>query len=206
MLQVEGRKMSKSLGNFFTVRDLLDKGIPGEVIRFVFLQTHYSKPMDWTEEKARQARETLAGWYNLTDGERPDHSMDWWFAEELAEDLNTSGAIAKLHQLARGGTAGQLKAGMLLLGFPRAEDLEWFRTELVTLSGTASTGNTPLFMNEIVPFLERWQQLRMDKRYDEADDLKRALELTGLRIVNSKHGPTAQVPYGFNPAKLEALK
>ena len=51
MLQVEGKKMSKSLGNFFTVRDLLDQGVPGEVIRFVFLSTHYRKPMDWTEKK-----------------------------------------------------------------------------------------------------------------------------------------------------------
>ncbi|MGA1180027.1 MAG: cysteine--tRNA ligase, partial [Marivivens sp.] len=48
MLQVEGKKMSKSLGNFFTVRDLLDQGVPGEVIRFVMLGTHYGKPMDWT--------------------------------------------------------------------------------------------------------------------------------------------------------------
>ena len=47
--------MSKSLGNFFTVRDLIDKGIPGEVIRFVFLSTHYRKPMDWTLDKANQA-------------------------------------------------------------------------------------------------------------------------------------------------------
>lgn len=49
MLQVEGKKMSKSLGNFFTVRDLLEQGVPGEVIRFVLLSTHYRKPMDWTE-------------------------------------------------------------------------------------------------------------------------------------------------------------
>ena len=62
MLLVEGRKMSKSLGNFFTVRDLLDRGVPGEVIRFVFLSTHYSKPMDWTEEKAREAEATLRKW------------------------------------------------------------------------------------------------------------------------------------------------
>ena len=61
MLQVEGRKMSKSLGNFFTVHDLLTgnnpEGVkyPGEVIRFVFLSTHYRKPMDWTAEKAREA-------------------------------------------------------------------------------------------------------------------------------------------------------
>ncbi|MFT7059211.1 MAG: cysteinyl-tRNA synthetase, partial [Pseudorhodobacter sp.] len=58
MLQVEGKKMSKSLGNFFTVRDLLDQGIPGEVIRFVFLGSHYRKTMDWTAEKAAQAEAT----------------------------------------------------------------------------------------------------------------------------------------------------
>ena len=60
MLQVEGKKMSKSLGNFFTVRDLLDQGTPGEVIRFVFLSTHYRKPMDWTAEKAREAGGDIA--------------------------------------------------------------------------------------------------------------------------------------------------
>ena len=59
MLLVEGKKMSKSLGNFFTVRDLLDQGVPGEVIRFVFLQTQYGKPMDWTEEKRQAAEVTL---------------------------------------------------------------------------------------------------------------------------------------------------
>ncbi len=55
MLQVDGRKMSKSLGNFFTVRDLLDQGIPGEVIRFVILSTHYRKPMDWTDGEGARA-------------------------------------------------------------------------------------------------------------------------------------------------------
>ena len=63
MLQVEGKKMSKSLGNFFTVRDLLDQGVPGEVIRFVLLSTHYRKPMDWTEKKREEAEATLRKWY-----------------------------------------------------------------------------------------------------------------------------------------------
>ena len=51
--------MSKSLGNFFTVRDLLDQGIPGEVIRFVLLSTHYRQPMDWTEQKVAEKRRAL---------------------------------------------------------------------------------------------------------------------------------------------------
>ena len=66
MLQVEGKKMSKSLGNFFTVRDLLDQGVPGEVIRMVFLMTHYRKPMDWTAERVREAEATLRKWRALT--------------------------------------------------------------------------------------------------------------------------------------------
>ena len=64
MLQVEGKKMSKSLGNFFSVRDLLDQGVPGPVIRFVMLSTHYRKPMDWTEKKRREAADTLDYWSN----------------------------------------------------------------------------------------------------------------------------------------------
>ncbi|MDA3857616.1 MAG: cysteine--tRNA ligase, partial [Roseovarius sp.] len=64
MLQVEGKKMSKSLGNFFTVHDLLEQGVPGEVIRFVFLSTHYRKPMDWTAEKAEQAQVLIGKWYD----------------------------------------------------------------------------------------------------------------------------------------------
>jgi cysteinyl-tRNA synthetase len=71
MLQVEGRKMSKSLGNFFTVRDLLDQGYEGEVIRFVFLSTHYRKPMDWTDEKARETGKTLAKWRGRFGGREP---------------------------------------------------------------------------------------------------------------------------------------
>ncbi len=75
-LNVEGEKMSKSLGNFFTVRDLLDKGIPGEVIRFVLLSTHYRQPMDFSEAKVHEARRTLKKWRDVaglagTSGRNP---------------------------------------------------------------------------------------------------------------------------------------
>ncbi|WP_210877224.1 cysteine--tRNA ligase [Roseovarius autotrophicus] len=99
MLQVEGKKMSKSLGNFFTVRDLLDQGVPGEVIRFVFLSTHYRKSMDWTAEKAREAEKTLRKWRCMFDSVRPGkpHSR---LLKALSDDMNTSLAIAELHALA----------------------------------------------------------------------------------------------------------
>ena len=108
MLQVEGKKMSKSLGNFFTVRDLLDQGVPGEVIRFVMLGTHYSKPMDWTQEKAEQAAVTLRRWHEIgrgIAGSEPHYAV----ARALAEDLNTHLAISELHTLARViGNEGEL--------------------------------------------------------------------------------------------------
>src|SRR5690606_39482392 len=70
-LQVEGEKMSKSLGNFFTVTDLLDRGIPGEVIRFVLLSTHYRQPLDWTEAKVEEATRTLRKWWGLVEDAAP---------------------------------------------------------------------------------------------------------------------------------------
>jgi len=115
MLQVEGKKMSKSLGNFFTVRDLLDQGVPGEVIRFVFLSTHYRKPMDWTEKKAREAEATLRKWRALTDdvdaGTVPEAVL-----QAVADDVNTAGAIAEMHKLASAGDGAGLKAAGQLAG------------------------------------------------------------------------------------------
>ncbi len=205
MLQVEGKKMSKSLGNFFTVRDLLEQGIPGEVIRLVFLGTHYGKPMDWTAEKAREARATLEGWYNLTENVVADAAVDFEVVDLLSDDLNTAGAISRLHQLAKEGTAGKLKASMRLLGFPDAEKVDWWRTELVTLVGTFATGNQSLHLEKIGPFLQKWQDYRLAKDYASADLLKSQLEATGLKIINSKSGPTAVVPNGFDAARLEGL-
>ena len=116
MLQVEGKKMSKSLGNFFTVHDLLEQGVPGEVIRFVFLQTHYRKPMDWTEKKAREAEATLRKWRALTAGIEPAASAAPAVVAALSDDLNTAGALAELYRLAADGDAAGLLASAQLLG------------------------------------------------------------------------------------------
>ena len=111
MVQVEGKKMSKSLGNFFSVRDLLDQGWPGEVIRFVMLSTHYRKPMDWTEEKAREAQKTLWKWRELSEGTVPGQpSMQ--IQEALADDLNTHAALSELYRLANNLMAEESGADM----------------------------------------------------------------------------------------------
>ncbi|NCW05110.1 MAG: cysteine--tRNA ligase [Rhodobacteraceae bacterium] len=109
MLQVEGKKMSKSLGNFFTVRDLLDQGYAGEVIRFVFLSTHYGKPMDWTDAKAKEAEKTLRKWRGLV-AEHPAGALPQSILDTLGDDLNTAGVIAELHKLANAGDVAGAEA------------------------------------------------------------------------------------------------
>ncbi len=125
MLQVDGRKMSKSLGNFFTVRDLLDQGIPGDVIRFVLLSTHYRKPMDWTAEKRAEAERRLSRWYRKTDGVTAGEAVPASVVAALADDLNTHLALTEMDRMG----AKPLKAAMRLMGFPDAEAVDWFRAE-----------------------------------------------------------------------------
>ena len=200
MLQVEGRKMSKSLGNFFTVRDLLDKGVPGEVIRFVYLSTHYSKPMDWTAEKAAQAKATLRAWYSLTDGVDSSAEVPDYMVETLANDLNTAGFISQVHELAKAGRADLVKAAMQLVGFPDPELVEWFRGDPHIVSTWGG------YHAQIRPFLDAWQELRKQKSFAEADALKARLEDTGLRLSSTISGPHADILDSFDVRKLEALK
>ncbi|MDF0603240.1 cysteine--tRNA ligase [Psychromarinibacter sp. C21-152] len=110
MLQVEGKKMSKSLGNFFTARDILDRGVPdfavdglGPAIRLRFLMTHYRDPINWTEESFAEAVEKLGKWAEVVRdevAERPEEAGDWLdgtpFMDALADDLNTPLALKHL--------------------------------------------------------------------------------------------------------------
>ena len=125
MLQVDGKKMSKSLGNFFTVRDLLDQGYPGEVIRFVFLSTHYSKPMDWNNSKALEAKNILRKWRGLLKNNIEIVSVPEEAIKILSDDLNTAGFISLLHNYASNGEIGKLKAGANFLGILSEELSGW---------------------------------------------------------------------------------
>ncbi len=190
MLQVEGKKMSKSLGNFFTVRDLLDKGYAGEVIRFVFLSTHYSKPMDWTDAKAREAEKTLRKWRGLTDGVTavavPADVID-----TLADDLNTSGVITILHRLANSGDAAALKAAASVLGLLSDDMGDW--AAAVDLSDYAD-------------LLFAARQSAMDsKNFAEVDRLKSLFQEAGLEVRMSKTGVELIPVGGFDMAKLDGV-
>jgi cysteinyl-tRNA synthetase len=192
MLQVEGKKMSKSLGNFFTVRDLLDQGIPGEVIRMVYLGTHYRKPMDWTAEKAAQAEATLRKWRNLVDGVAPAPEPAPSVVAALADDLNTAGAIAELHALT--GDPAALKASAALLGLLEDHMGEWAVAPAVDLSA----------------FSEKLAGLRASametKDFAKVDAMKSALAAAGVEVRMSKAGVELLPGADFDPAKLEALR
>ncbi|MBT8414191.1 MAG: class I tRNA ligase family protein, partial [Boseongicola sp.] len=191
MLQVEGKKMSKSLGNFFTVRDLLDRGVPGEVIRFVFLSTHYRKPMDWTEKKREEAEATLRKWYRMAQdgGALPDAILT-----ALGDDLNTHGALAVLHRAASEEDGASLKAGMQFLGLMGDTAPAW-----------ATEGRDALA--DLAALLENSRAAAMEtKDFSEVDRLKSALADAGVEVRMSKSGVDLLPAEGFDPAKLEALK
>ena len=190
MLQVEGKKMSKSLGNFFTVRDLLDQGYAGEVIRFVFLSTHYGKPMDWTDAKAKEAEKTLRKWRGLV-AEHPAGALPQSILDTLGDDLNTAGVIAELHKLANAGDVAGLRAGAKLLGLLTPDMGAW--AEAVDLS-----------VHEAHLFSAR--QTAMDtKDFSDVDRLKSAYQAAGLEVRMSKTGVELVPSAGFDIAALDGI-
>ncbi len=114
-LQVEGEKMSKSAGNFFTIRELLADW-PGEVLRFNMLRSHYRQPIDFTLAGLRESWKTLERWYEVTEP-LADPAPDAEFFAALRDDLNTPAAIASLHQAAPLALAG----GLGFLGFSNVQ-------------------------------------------------------------------------------------
>ena len=122
-LQVEGEKMSKSLGNFVTINELLTsrkfggRSWEGPTLRFAMLRTHYRQPIDWTVKALEEAERTLRNWANLLERNVTSFNAGGQISESvlqaLADDLNTPMAIAEMHQLAelaRKGDAGAAQA------------------------------------------------------------------------------------------------
>jgi cysteinyl-tRNA synthetase len=133
-LQVEGEKMSKSLGNFVTIRELLTK-LPGDVIRLQMLMTHYRQPIDWTEKSSFLATSELEEWSEALHGyfNFPNEYEPTAVVEALSDDLNTSNAIVVLRELfsaaRKGGHREQLifASNCKLLGFKNLDKPGLFR-------------------------------------------------------------------------------
>ena len=127
-LQVESEKMSKSLGNFFTIRDLLADW-PGEVLRLTMLKTHYRSPLDWTLKSAEESARTLDDWYEAAsdaEGGAPAPAV----MEALSDDLNTAQMLAALHALRHQAAASEkdradFAATLRMLGFLSQTAAQW---------------------------------------------------------------------------------
>ncbi len=191
MLQVEGKKMSKSLGNFFSVRELLDKGFSGEVIRFVYLSTHYSKPMDWTVKKAEEAELTLRKWRKLTNGVQDTKLISKGVIDALNDDLNTSKAITALHGFARNGNIEELKSSAQILGLLNDQMGAWVKENTFDLSK----------LEELI--LASRDKAMKTKDFTELDSLKNLFITAGLDVQMSKDGIKLIKGPKFNSSLLE---
>ncbi len=219
MLQVEGKKMSKSLGNFFTVHDLLEghdgqPAVPGEVIRFVFLSTHYRKPMDWTEKKAKGADATLLSWKRTIDLWRDDVAKEYSgknppkvITAAVSDDLNTALAIAEMHTLAKKAKTS-VEAAVAL-----AEALAFLGFDYQHIWSHSFGHSLEKILGDPVD-LERYEQLLTEARlkaietndFSEVDRLKSGLVAAGIEVQMLKDNIVLDITPDFDPSKLEALK
>lgn len=191
-LAVEGEKMSKSLGNFFTVRDLLGDW-DGEVLRYTMLSAHYRQPLDWTTAGMQQAKQSLDRLYTalrgLDDVEATDGDIPESVFSALEDDLNTPLAQAALHELAgeanraqnieeKQAAKGRLLRGAALMGLLVRDPEEWFK---------AGDNDDAADIDALIA--ER-KQARADKDFARADEIRDELAAQRIILEDSPEGTT----------------
>jgi cysteinyl-tRNA synthetase len=196
LLTETGAKMSKSLGNITTVRELLDEA-PGEAIRLALMTAHYRDPLDWTNERLRQAKQTLDRFYRALALPRDDVIERFGEAEEalrpvreaLDDDMNTPLALSELHDLAgavnrassdaeRSALQSALETGGRLMGLLEQDPLTW-------LHGTAAADSA-----RIDERIGARAAARHERRFAEADHIRAELAAEGIVLEDNPDGTT----------------
>ena len=201
MLVVDGKKMSKSLGNFFTVRELLDQGVPGRLIRMVMLLTHYSKPMDWTEAKFSQVQTEMHKWsYAISNFRDSQGPVSQGLVETLANDLNTPEAITHLRSLYATSAHEQLAIDLRFLGV-------WDGESPNEIAGIhfRDTSTGPWIALKIEGYITKLDQARREKKFTVADAIRSQLKEIGVVVKTSNAGTGYELGPDFDLVKLEAL-
>jgi cysteinyl-tRNA synthetase len=187
-LQIESEKMSKSLGNFVTIRELLADW-PGEVLRLNMLKTHYRSPMDWTSKGLEESAKTLDDWYGIAADVKGEESSDA-VIDALSDDLNTPQMIASLHGLRNSAASGndrdrgQFAASLRLLGFLSESAAEW-QSRKQQASGVDAKRIDRLISDRAAA--------RARKDFKESDRIRDELASMGVVIKDSKEGTTWEI-------------
>ncbi len=201
-LVVEGEKMAKSAGNFYTLRDLLNHGYTGREIRWVLLGTHYRQPLNFTFQGLHDARTALQRVDEFSDrlqknsaehtvGEKPMETLVQQtrgnFLAALEDDLNISGAIGVLFEFIR-EVNRELDAGRIS-GKPLEQGLRLlaeFDEVVGCLQSDKDADSVPETIREL---LEKRQQARQQKDYAEADAIRDRIQAEGWLVEDTSEGP-----------------
>jgi cysteinyl-tRNA synthetase len=181
-LQVQGQKMSKSLGNFVTIHDLLrtekfgGRRWPGQVLRLAMLATHYRQPIDWTVAGLNEAERVLQDWSGFVHG-TPEGDMPQAFIEALADDLNTPKLITTMHALRKAGRASELRESLSFLG--------------IDLLAKEETSLSEKEISDIESRIAERNAARARKDWKEADRIRDELLASGILLKDNKDGTTS---------------
>jgi cysteinyl-tRNA synthetase len=195
-LLVDGQKMSKSLGNFYTLPDLLAKGYTGREIRFALMRVHYRIPLNFTWEGMKETRESLAridDWLQrlrevvgsaLSADRTPQRGVPTYqFEEALDDDLNISAALGFLFETIRETNRAMDRAGLEASAAHRW--LNWWENINQVLNLDRQTVEMP---SEIAKLAEERVQARLAKDFRKSDELRDKLNALGWEARDTKEG------------------
>jgi cysteinyl-tRNA synthetase len=191
-LLVDGQKMSKSLGNFYTLRDVIARGYSGREIRYALMRVHYRAPLNFTWEGMEEARQSLGridDWLErlreraAAGGNATTKAPNEQFAEALDDDLNISAALGILFESIR-ETNRQLDSGELTEAKARAW-LEWWKHIDTVLALSPEETTLP---SEIAKLAEARVQARLAKDWRRSDELRDELSARGWEARDTKDG------------------